>query len=136
MGIAIRSQQYMSLRMPPIIWKAIVREKLVIHDLEDIDEALVKNMLEQFRNIDREMDAETFEMSFFENFTTITSDNRTVELEPGGSGRSVTFANRKEFCDKVQEYRLHEFDEQAAAVRQGITTIIPAALLNITTAAQ
>ena len=71
----------------------------------------------------------------FSKLTTITSDNRTVELEPGGSGRSVTFANRKEFCDKVQEYRLHEFDEQAAA-RQGLTKIIRAALLNITTAAQ
>jgi hypothetical protein len=81
------------------------------------------------------MDAETFEMSFFETFTTITTDNRTVELEPGGSERAVTFENRTEFCDMVERYRLHEFDLPAAAVRAGLATMVPGALLSITTGA-
>jgi hypothetical protein len=51
MGIAIRSMQYMSLQIPPIIWKAICGEVITLKDLEEVDEGLVNNMLEQFRYV-------------------------------------------------------------------------------------
>jgi len=45
----------------------------------------------------------------------------------------VTFENRQRYCDLVEQYRLHEFDVQAAAVRKGLATIVPIHMLNLLT---
>jgi len=54
-------------------------------------------------------------------------------LCPGGSAIDLTFDNRAEYCDLVERYHLHEFDQQAAAVRAGLGTIVPLHLLNLFT---
>ena len=42
----------------------------------------------------------------------------------------MTFANRHQYCDLVEKYRLHEFDRQAAAIRHGLASIVPVHLLS------
>jgi len=136
LGIAIRSESYLNLNLSQFMWKLICSETPTLADLEGIDCGVVQNVLESFRNIDQganAMDAEQFSMTFFETFTVDSTDNRTVELCPGGAAMDVTFENRKEYCDLVERYRLHEFDLQAAAVRRGLATIVPIHMLNILT---
>eukprot|EP00605_Chrysophyceae_sp_TOSAG23-4_P001032 GSChrysophyteH1.ASY1.ANO1.1134.1 assembled CDS len=134
LGIAIRSKGYLNLNLAPMMWKLICGQSATVEDLEGVDYGVVKNVLEAFRFIDQgehAIDAETFAVTFFETFTTIATDGRSVPLCVGGESIDVTFANRSYWCDLVEEYRLHEFDKQAKAVRKGLATIVPLDLLSL-----
>lgn len=133
MGIAIRTKDYLALDIPPIIWKLLVGETPTREDLEAIDLFQIQS-LDNLRNIHLQgIDAESFAYTFYETFVTISTDSRTVELIPNGSQKDVTFENRNHYCDLVEQYRLHEFDRQAAAVRQGLACMVPYRLLSIFT---
>ena len=72
-----------------------------LDDLEGIDYAIVQS-LKEYREIDKKgITSETFSDMFYETFTTTSSDDRIVELVPGGDHVKVTFENRHEYCDKV-----------------------------------
>ena len=62
---------------------------------------------------------------------TISSDDQEVELGTDGGQRAVTFANKGEYCEMVQQYRLHEYDLQADAIRRGLGTIVPLGMLTV-----
>jgi hypothetical protein len=101
MGIAIRSKEYLALSIPSMIWKLLVNDTVTVEDLEAVDQSLVKS-INSIRNIDQEgIDEATFAMTFFETFTTTTTDDRIVEIVPGGSNTELTFNNRVEYCDLV-----------------------------------
>lgn len=119
-----------------MIWKLIVGERPTLKDLEDIDQPLVRNFLHDFRNIHETMDEEAFNVTFYETFTTIGTDGAEVELVRNGADKNVTFENRNEYCDLVENFRLHEFDKQAAAVRAGLGTVVPAGALNLLTGSE
>jgi hypothetical protein len=133
MGIAIRTKDYLALDIPSIIWKLLVGETPTREDLEAIDLFQMQS-LEKLRNIHLQgIDAESFGYTFYETFVTVSTDSRTVELIPNGKEKDVTFDNRHHYCDLVEQYRLHEFDRQAAAVRQGLACMVPYRLLSIFT---
>eukprot|EP01041_Mallomonas_annulata_P000211 gene211-380_t len=134
MGIAMRTKEYLALNIPSIIWKLLVGETPITReDIEAIDLFQVQS-LDSIRHIDLQgIDADSFSSSFFETFTTISTDDRIVEIRPDGSNIDVTFENRLEFCDLVEQYRLHEFDVQAASVRRGLATMVPIRLLSLFT---
>lgn len=60
------------------------------------------------------MDKETFEFKFGNEltYTTVLSDQRMVELIPGGIRTAVRYENRLEFIHLVQKARLNESKEQ------------------------
>jgi hypothetical protein len=131
MGIAIRSKEYLALNIPSIIWKLIAGDTPTIEDLEAVDVSIVNSLK---KVVDAEgTDAENFSYVYCLTFATMSSDLREVELIPGGSEKEVKFENRAEFRDRVIQYRLHEFDRQAAAVRSGLATIVPIDLLSLFT---
>jgi hypothetical protein len=131
MGIAVRSKEYLALDIAPIIWKMLVNETPTREDLEGIDKFQVMS-LDKMRNIHLDgIDSSSFSYTFFETFTAITTDGRTIELVPGGAEKEVTFENRNYYCDLVEQYRLHEFDRQAAAVRRGLAAMLPYRLLSL-----
>lgn len=45
-------------------------------------------------------------------FTVARSDDVLVPLVAGGAQKRVTEENLDEYCDAVEAYRLHEFDQQ------------------------
>jgi hypothetical protein len=136
MGIAARSQEYLALNIAPFIWKLLAGEEVALEDLEGLDYSLVKS-LHLLRHIDQTgMDAATFATVFFETFSTLSSADRLVALVPGGEQRNVRFADRAEYVDLVLAYRLHEFDQQACAVRTGLATLVPLPLLSLFTASE
>ena len=133
MGIAIRSEEYMELNIASIIWKLLVHEVPAREDLEAIDLFQIQS-LDNMRNIHLQgITRESFANTFYETFTTMSSDNRVVELVTGGEEQNVDFDNRNYYCDLIEQYRFHEFDKQAAAVRRGLATIIPHRLLSLYT---
>jgi len=135
-GVAIRTEQYMALNIAPFMWDLIVGSEPTLDMLVGIDEMLVQSM-DKVLHIDREgVTEEMFQYVVMETFTTLSTDDRTVELVPGGAERDVTFADRAEFVRQVERYRLHEFDTQAAAVRRGLASIVPTSLLCLFTGAE
>ena len=132
MGIAVRTKEYLALDIAPIIWKLLVNETPTREDFEGIDVKAAS--FQKLRDIHLYgVDETSFRDTFFETFTTESTDKRPVELVPGGAEKEVTFENRHFYCDLVVQYRLHEFDQQAAAVRRGLAAMLPYRLLSLFT---
>jgi len=68
-----------------------------------------------------------------ETFTTLSTDNRLIELKENGENITVTYATRIEFTDMVEEYRMHEFDEQVEYIRRGLSKVLPLNYLTLFT---
>jgi len=129
MGIAMRTKEYMAVNFAEAFWKLVTGEHLSLDDLEAVDYMLIQSM-DSLRNIDKQgVTEELFGDVVFETFTTVSSDDRSVELKPNGAATPVTFATRCEYAESVLKYRLHEFDKQVAAVRTGLGMIVPLRLL-------
>jgi hypothetical protein len=136
MGVAIRSKQYLALKIATIVWKKLVLEQVSVDDLAAVDSMMV-NSLKKMRMIDKYgVTEEMFEDIVMETFTTLSTDNRTVPLKPNGASLAVTFQNRCEYADLVEQYRLHEFDLQVQALWKGLSKVIPSKFLCFFTAAE
>lgn len=57
-----------------------------------------------------------------------------VPIVPGGRSIGLMFSNRSQYYEQAVKYRLQEFDLQVAAVREGMSGIIPVPLLSLVTA--
>jgi hypothetical protein len=66
-------------------------------------------------------------------FNTRRSDGSLVDLIPGGSGIEVFYQRRNEYANAVENFRVHEFDQQFAAIRRGFGTIVPLRLMPLFT---
>lgn len=130
-GISLRTHATLPLNLPSIVWKRLVRQRATINDLRAIDATCVK-FLDQLRDIESEgVTADIFEDVMEQYFVTQSSDGREVPVKPGGSSIRVTFENRFEYCQLVEEYRLHEFDSQVDAIAKGVGTIVPLKMVRI-----
>uniref|UniRef100_A0A2K6LFK7 HECT-type E3 ubiquitin transferase n=1 Tax=Rhinopithecus bieti TaxID=61621 RepID=A0A2K6LFK7_RHIBE len=76
------------------------------------------------------------EMIPLDSFVGQSADGKMVPIIPGGNSIPLTFSNRKEYVERAIEYRLHEMDRQVAAVREGMSWIVPVPLLSLLTAKQ
>jgi len=133
MGLAVRTRQYLELNLPSIVWKQLMGQAVVREDFEAIDMMLVQSM-DSVRTIERQgVTEEGFQDVIMERSTILTTDDRVVELLPGGAQRSVTFQDRGEFADLVEEYRLREFHTQVAAIQEGLVQVLPRQLLTLFT---
>jgi E3 ubiquitin-protein ligase HERC1 len=91
-----------------MVWKLIANDSLTLEDLEGVDLEFVRSL-----RVVKNTSQDTFQDSFgWMDFTLQSTDERTVELQPGGASMQVTWANRGEYVRLAEEYRLHEFDRQ------------------------
>jgi hypothetical protein len=92
----VRSQDFLNLSLPSILWKHLASEQTNLSDLEAVDLSFTKSM-ESFRKIEDEgVTRETFSDVIFETFETLSVDDRKVDLVPNGSSVDVTWDNREE----------------------------------------
>jgi hypothetical protein len=69
-----------------------------------------------------------------DSFQCVLSDGVTsVELCRGGAARKLTTSNRHEWVALATARRLHESDAQAAALREGVSSVVPIDLFNLFT---
>ncbi|ETE72039.1 E3 ubiquitin-protein ligase HECTD3, partial [Ophiophagus hannah] len=131
MGAALRGKEFLVLALPGFVWKQLTGEEVSWNkDFPAIDSVLVK-LLEMMEG----MDKETFEFKFGNEltYTTVLSDQRMVELIPGGIRTIVHHENRLEFIHLVQKARLNESKEQIAAMQAGLLKVVPQAVLDLLT---
>lgn len=125
LGIGLLSKNVLPLDLPSMFWKAVVKEKVNIKDLEAIDQAIYQSM-KSLRDIEEEgiTDQETFGTIIYHTFSTKGSDDMEVELFKGGRKEAVTFETRHKYANMVEEYRLREVEEQIKAIRRGLYSIV------------
>ncbi|ELW71312.1 putative E3 ubiquitin-protein ligase HERC1 [Tupaia chinensis] len=137
MGVAIRTKKPLDLHLAPLVWKQLCCVPLSLEDLEEVDLLYVQTLNSILHIEDSGITEESFhEMIPLDSFVGQSADGKMVPIIPGGNSIPLTFSNRKEYVERAIEYRLHEMDRQVAAVREGMSWIVPVPLLSLLTAKQ
>jgi len=135
MGLAIRSRELLNLDFPSIIWKGLIGDEITEQDVLDIDRLSFKIIDDMHTLINvKKVSREDFNSMMADTtFVMVGSDGKEYELVKNGRQKTLTFDNYHEFCRAVVEYRLNEFTPQVQAMRRGLATVVPAALLSLFT---
>uniref|UniRef100_A0A3Q2W7X5 HECT-type E3 ubiquitin transferase n=1 Tax=Haplochromis burtoni TaxID=8153 RepID=A0A3Q2W7X5_HAPBU len=137
MGVAIRTKKPLDLHLAPLVWKQLCCIPLLLEDLEEVDLLYVQTLKSILHIEDSGITEDNFhEMIPLDSFVGQSADGKMVPIIPGGNSIPLTFSNRKEYVERAIEYRLHEINRQVAAVREGMSWIVPVPLLSLLTAKQ
>ncbi|XP_060526978.1 E3 ubiquitin-protein ligase HERC2 [Cylas formicarius] len=125
MGVAIRTGSPLSLSLAEPVWKQLAGVELTPADLTEIDRDYVPGLLcirdagpdePLFRNLEMP-------------FSTPSSCGTDVPLS--AKYRKISYENRLEYVRLALNFRLHEFDEQIKAIRDGMSKVVPVPLLSL-----
>ncbi|XP_014872809.1 probable E3 ubiquitin-protein ligase HERC1 isoform X1 [Poecilia latipinna] len=137
MGVAVRTKKPLDLHLAPLVWKQLCCIPLQLEDLEEVDLLYVQTLKSILHIEDSGITEDSFhEMIPLDSFVGQSADGKMVPIIPGGGSIPLSFSNRKEYVERAVEYRLHEIDRQVAAVREGMSWIVPVPLLSLLTARQ
>ncbi len=119
-GIAIRTGSPLALNLAEPVWKQLSGAVLTIEDIMEIDRGFLPrvNYIREFDFADELSD---------HAFSVVSSDSSEIQLDQKHS--KITTENKEEYVRQALEYRLHEFDQQVAAVREGMAKVVPVPLL-------
>ncbi|XP_069137757.1 probable E3 ubiquitin-protein ligase HERC1 isoform X1 [Argopecten irradians] len=131
-GVAIRTKKPLDLHLAPCVWKLLVGIPLKHEDLEEVDHLYIQSLI-GISDIHKSGVNETNFHEFIplDTFLGQSSDGRLIPVIPGGSTIRLHFHNRRDYVEAVLNYRLHEMDRQAAAVREGMAWIVPVPLMTL-----
>ena len=124
-GIGIRTGQPISVNLAPPVWKQLAGMRLTVGDLSEIDKEYVPSLVFIRDCSDDEL------LALDLAFATPSACGRDVQLST--RYRKVTPENRSEYVQMALHYRLHEFDVQVNAVREGLAKVVPVPLLTLFT---
>eukprot|EP00808_Paulinella_micropora_P005785 g1370.t1 len=130
-GLAMRTGDFLPLDLPSLIWKSLLHEEITSEDLLSIDVLSFKiceqlDALVTASDIDRELFAELADTTF----QIVGVDGKAVHpLMPGSEDLKVTWDNKDLYKELFQSFRIHEFDTQIAALRQGLLKVVPPSYL-------
>eukprot|EP00066_Takifugu_rubripes_P013620 XP_011602886.1 PREDICTED: probable E3 ubiquitin-protein ligase HERC1 isoform X2 [Takifugu rubripes] len=137
MAVAIRTRKPLDLHLAPWVWKQLCSIPLGGADIEEVD-LLTYRTLQGILHLENSgITEDNFHVMIpLDSFMVHSADGRLVPVVPGGQNIALTFANRTDYVERGLDYRLHEMDSQVAAVREGMSTIIPVPLLSLLTPQQ
>ncbi|CAF4787472.1 unnamed protein product, partial [Rotaria sp. Silwood1] len=139
MGMAIRKKHYLSLKFPNLLWKQLVRERITIEDIEDIDIqsfTMINEIEKMIKQNNQLIDIDKVLRTTFDElrFEVISSNGKTYELVPNGRNIPITTSNFQDYCSSYRQYRLNEFYRQIECIRQGLYSVVPGYFLGLFTA--
>merc|ERR1719498_1370965 len=103
----------------------LVQAPVDVGDLRGID-LCITQALDTLWNLDAHgVTEEVFSDYFADTFVTRDSSGQQVELREGGAHIQVTYDERFEFAKAIEKCRLEEALAQTAAIRKGLSSIIP-----------
>ncbi|XP_019845780.2 probable E3 ubiquitin-protein ligase HERC2 [Bactrocera dorsalis] len=130
MGIAVRTGSPLSLNLAEAVWRQLAGEQLRPSDLTEVDRDYVAGLL-CIRNMDDDPKVfSTLELPFS------TSSAKGHEVPLSTRYTRISPQNRHEYVRLALNFRLHEFDEQVKAVRDGMSKVIPVPLLSLFSASE
>jgi len=134
MGLAIRTQSFLSLNLPSIIWKPLVNEPITEDDVRSVDRLSFAIVQEIEKSVaDPWMTADAFDSNMDVKFVAVGSDKKLHPLVVDGEKKKVTYAERKKFIKLLVNFRLNEFSAHTMAMRRGLATVVPDPLLSLFT---
>lgn len=125
MGIAIRTGSPLSLNLAEPVWKQLAGMELTPADLTEVDRDYVPGLLCIRDMAPDERLFQNLEMPF----STPSASGTDVPLST--KYKRITHENRLEYVRLALNFRLHEFDEQVKAVRDGMSKVVPVPLLSL-----
>jgi len=129
-GVAIRTQNNLNLSLAPIFWKRLIFDDCTTADVKGFDECIYQTLAILRHPEEQDLNKDNFAAAFGgETFTTRDSSGALVELCPGGSTLQVTFENASEYADLLERQRLTEAADVYAAIRQGMSAVVPMHLI-------
>ena len=132
-AIALRTKNLLPLDFPPFVWKRLVNAPVNMTDLRGID-LCITQAIDTLWNLDSHgVTEEVFSDYFADTFVTRDSSGSQIELKENGADTAVTYDERITFATAIERCRLTEAEEQVAAVRRGLASIVPLDLLTLFT---
>ncbi|CAH1964040.1 unnamed protein product [Acanthoscelides obtectus] len=125
MGIAIRTGSPLSLSLAEPVWKQLSGMELTPADLTEIDREYVPGLLCIRDAAPEEQLFQNLEMPFS------TPSASGIDVPLSTRYKRITYENRVEYVRLALNFRLHEFDEQVKAVRDGMSRVVPVPLLSL-----
>ncbi|KAG7394634.1 hypothetical protein PHYBOEH_004944 [Phytophthora boehmeriae] len=130
-GVAVRTKTPLDLNLPPVVWKLLVGQQVLRHDIEAIHKGCFQ-VVDTIANLAAHGITEAmFDEIVDANFTVLSSTREIVELVPGGSHLHVTWEDRDDYARAVETYRLTEYAPVCRDVSRGLATILPAPTLGL-----
>lgn len=130
MGIAVRTGSPLSLSLAEPVWRQLTGETLRPSDLTEVDRDYITSLI-----CIRDMDGDPKVFQALDlPFSTPSAKGHEVQLSMRYTRISAT--NKHEYVRLALNHRLHEFDEQVKAVRDGMSKVIPVPLLSLFSASQ
>ena len=138
-GICVRNHILINFNLSSIVWKQLIGPLLNTITLEDdiaeIDEGFVRQY-DFVKNVEAgsptDGAGDAVDLSYI-NFVFKRCDGSEVELIPNGKNVTLTLQNRDNYLALMLHHKIHEFDDQIAAIRRGLSDILPLHLLPIYT---
>ena len=140
-GMAVRTNNVLTIKLAPLIWKMLVEQDVEVEDLMEVNPGLrgafeflkePQTVLEQAAALlPDEAICFTADASLLTTFT-----SEPAELRAGGRELLVTEANLSEYLEDLEGFvwrEVHELTPMVAAVRKGICDIIPSLALRLLT---
>ena len=127
LGLCIRTQQQLPLRLPPLFWKRLLQAPVAQQDLLEVDAATCRSLVEL-----AEMPQEDFEECFADSYFVVEDRCGAVvgELLPGGAATAVTWENRKDYIALLGKYVLERGALQEDMIREGLVAVMPQTVLD------
>ncbi|EDV21026.1 uncharacterized protein TRIADDRAFT_60369 [Trichoplax adhaerens] len=137
LGISVRSKKPLDLHLSPTVWKQICGIPLTEGDIEEVDTLFIQTM-RSLRDVEyNDIDENTFQEYFpISTFVAKDSNGKFVPIVPGGRNIELSYNTRMNYVKSAIEFRLHEVDSQIAAIRKGMSWVIPVPLLSFMTELQ
>ncbi|XP_050401183.2 E3 ubiquitin-protein ligase HECTD3 [Patella vulgata] len=130
MGACFRGRENLVLTLSSFVWKKLIGESLSWSR----DYLTVDSMTTKLIDDLEKMDAVTFR-SASRSWSLTLANGTTVILKMDESGNPLVlkYEDREEYCEKVKEARMKEFDDQITYIRSGLLQVIPPAVLDLLT---
>lgn len=103
-------------------------ETITRKDVEKIDK-LAFTIVDEIEKMIKDSNPTEFDEYSDFTFSACGSDGIIRPLFPGGIDKKVTYSDCSRFRELLIQYHLNEFNEQCAAIRRGLATIIPYRIL-------
>ena len=131
---SILSDESLVLKLPPLVWKLLGGADVCLGDLKEVDVTAHKVLSDIAsmcaKDVGTARDVGLWGLGFVINL----SNGDTVELVPHGDDLDLTYHNRAQYVELASQARLRECAQQIEAMRRGLCSIIPAAVVRLWTA--
>jgi len=132
-GVCVRNHILINFNLSSIVWKQLIGPQLnaitLEGDIAEIDEGFVR----QYKFVDTIQDGDDAVDLSYIHFVFKRCDGSEIELVPNGRNITLTLQNRSNYLKLMLHHKIHEFDDQIAAIRRGLSAIVPLHLLPLYT---